>query len=89
MATVIKDLTGTVNGSNRVFTTPTAFESGTFRPIWNGSVYNQDDDTFGCVEDSSTQVTLTTAPLTGTIMQGFYVEEVAVGSPFDPDGVLP
>lgn len=89
MATVVNRLVGDVNGVNKIFTTPTRFAADSFRPIWNGSIYAQDDERFGCVEDSDTQITLTTAPYTGEDIQGLYEEDVAAGSPFDPLGVLP
>ena len=89
MASVIVELTGTVDGVNTVFTTPEAFLAGSFRPVINGTSYEQDDDRFGCVENSETQVTMTTAPLIGDVVQGFYIEKDAEGSPFDPDGAVP
>lgn len=89
MAAVIRQLTGDVNGVNKIFTAPSPFVAGSFRPIWNGSVYEQGDVRFGCAEDSDTQVTLTIAPLTGEVIQGFYEDAGMVGSPFDPEGVLP
>lgn len=89
MATVVNTLIGDVNGVNKVFTTPTAYAAGSLRPIWNGSVYEQADARFGCVEDSNTQITLTLAPYAGEVIQAIYHEDVAEGSPFDPLGILP
>jgi len=86
MSAVIKKLIGTVDGVNTTFTTPTSFITGSFRPIWGGIVYEQNDPRFGCVENSNTSITLNSSPDPGEEMQGFYIEEEAIGSPFHPSG---
>lgn len=87
MSAVIKRLIGVVDGSNTSFSTPTPFILGSFRPIWGGVTYEKDHPRFGCVENSSTSISLNTPPETGEEMQGFYIEEDSVGSPFHPTGL--
>lgn len=89
----IRALAGTVNGINKIFTTPTEYQAGSLRVIWNGQVYEPDDDVFGWTETGSNQITLTTAPKMDDVLQAYYrdytavevdPEDVVVGSPFYP-----
>ena len=89
MPSVITELTGTVNGVNATFTTPTVYRTGTIRPIINGVVYPQADDDWGCTEVDEETITLNTAPETGYLVQAFYEEAVSIGLPVDPNGVYP
>lgn len=89
MPSVIKELTGVVDGVNATFTTPTIYRAGTIRPIINGVVYSQGDDRFGCAEIDNTSIELNSAPAAGYIVQAFYEEAVSIGLPVDPNGVYP
>jgi hypothetical protein len=89
MASVVKTLSGTINGSNRVFDTPTTYVAGSIIPIINGVVYAAADDDWGCAEVDSNTIRLNTAPAVGYLVQAFYVESEATGSPFDPTGMFP
>lgn len=89
----IRALAGTTNGINKVFTSPTEYQAGSFRLVLNGQVYEPTDDVFGWTETGTNEVTLTTAPRAGDVLQAFYRDytgvEVAptdevVGSPFYP-----
>lgn len=89
----IRTLTPLPDGVNKVFTTPTEFEAGSFRFIYNGVTMRPDDDKYGWNETGTNEITLTTAFLTGDILQGFYrdligtevtSDVVVVGSPFAP-----
>jgi hypothetical protein len=94
----IRALSGTTNGVNKVFATPTEYQAGSLRVVWNGQVYEPTDDYFGWVETGTNQVTLTTAPRAGDVLQAFYrdltgvevdPEDVVVGSPFYPGELGP
>lgn len=89
----IRALAGTVNGINAVFTTPTEFEAGSLRLVLNGQLYEPTDTKFGWSETGTNQITLTTAPRSGDVLQAFYrdldgvevdPENVVIGSPFYP-----
>jgi len=85
----IFDVTGDVDGVNRNFTTPTPYLAGTLRGVVNGLIYPVDDDNFGITEISDTEFQFNVAPKTGFRIQAFYGDIPVVGSPYDPDGVLP
>lgn len=94
----IEVLSGAVNGVNRQFGTPTAFQPGRIRVIWNGQIYEPGDDKWGWTELSDTTVELDLAPRTGDVIEAHYLEkdtagqigvEGVVGSPFHPTGLLP
>jgi hypothetical protein len=85
----IRRLSGTVDGVNKNFTTPTPYVATSLRLIRNGQVYEADDSTFGWTEVSTTEIQLLEAPIAGEVLQGFYSELRSLGSPFDPLGVLP
>ncbi len=88
----IKTLTPDPNGTNKVFNTPDEFETGSLRFIFNGVTMRPNDDKFGYSETGTNEVTLTTAPRVGDILQAFYrdlvgaviVVDPGVGSPFAP-----
>lgn len=79
---VIYELTGAVDGVNRTFTVPTMFELGSFRPIVNGVIYLAEDEQWGAEELNPTTIRFFIAPKAGFILQGFYREPIAEGSPF-------
>lgn len=81
-AEVIYELVGAVDGVNRTYTVPTQFELGSFRPIVNGIVYSESDEQWGVDELNVTTVRFFIAPKVGFVLQGFYREPVAIGSPF-------
>lgn len=80
---------GDIDGANDEFGTPTDYVSGTLRAVVNGAIYDVSDDQFGLTELTSNTFRLNTAPKTGFILQVRYREIPVVGSPYDPDGVLP
>lgn len=91
-------LVGLVDNSNKLFTTPTRYLAGTLRLVWNGQVYEPDDDRHGWVEINDQTIETTKAPRPNDVLQAFYQEKDAagqlgidnvVGTPFDPNGVLP
>ena len=88
-STVVKNVAGDVDGANADFTTPTDYLSGTLRAIVNGAIYPIDDDQFGITELTSNTFRINTAPKVGFVVQAIYSEIAVVGSPWDPDGVLP
>lgn len=94
---VLVVLAGSVDGVNRVFTTPSRFVSASVRAVVNGQVYESDDDNYGWTELTDQTIEFTNAPLTGDVVQAFYQDLQSEhpdllnvrGSPFDPNGVLP
>lgn len=93
----ILELSGVVDGVNKTFTTPTTYVSGSIRIIVNGLSYEEDDDEYGWSEISGTTIEMDNAPLTGDIIQAFYLDEdsehegqdIFTGTPVDPEGILP
>lgn len=85
----IELLSGDVDGVNLVFVAPIPFAAGSFRLVLNGLFYDADDSTFGWTEVNTTTVTLTTAPVAGDVVQGFFTALSSTGSPVDPEGSLP
>jgi hypothetical protein len=94
----IRELTPPPNGATKVFFTPTTYKAGTLRLIWNGQVYEPDDDRFGWTELTNQTIETTGTPRTNDVLQAFYQDEGGsgipdvdnvVGSPFHPFGVLP
>ena len=94
---VIKALNGSIDGVNKTFTTDTPFVSGILRVIVNGQVYESDDDGYGWSEIDESTIQMDVAPLESDLLQAFYQDkdsehvslENVLGSPFDPNGVLP
>ena len=97
MATVhqsnIRELSPPPNGSNTIFVTPTEYEAGSFRLVWNGQVYAPADTKFGWAETGSNQIQTVTAPRVGDVLQAYYRDltgievsptTVIVGSPHAP-----
>ena len=90
-------LIGTVNGVNKGFSTPTRYKSGSIKVVVNGQIYEPDDDEYGWTETSDISIDFDNAPLTNDILQAFYLDadseglslQNVVGTPFDPNGVLP
>ncbi len=94
----IRALSGTANGINKVFTTPTEYQAGSLRLVWNGQVYEPTDSIFGWTETGTNEITLTTAPRAGDVLQAFYRDftgttvdptDVVIGSPFYPGELGP
>lgn len=85
----IRLLTGTLNGTNKVFTAPDEFVAGSFRIIWNGIIYDPTDTAFGYAETGTNQITTTNAPTSTDVLQGFYEPLTSVGSPQHPTGLVP
>jgi len=94
---VLEKLNGTVDGVNKSFETPTKFVYGTIKIIVNGQIYEPDDENFGWIETSDSSIDLETAPIVGDVLQAFYQDldtehlglNNVIGTPFDPDGILP
>ena len=95
----IATLTGVVDGVNQQFSTPSRFVAGSLRVIWNGQVYEPGDGRWGWTELTDQSIEFTTrAPRVGDVIEAHYLEkdtagqigvEHVVGSPFDPNGILP
>lgn len=93
----IKILSGVVDGVNKYFNTPTKYVSGSIKVIVNGQIYEPDDDKYGWTESSDQSITFDVAPLTNDVIQAFYQDSESeqisldnvIGSPFDPNGILP
>ena len=94
----IEVMIGAINGSNKVFETPTKYVSGTIKLTWNGQVVDPSDDKKGWSELSDIEIQTTEAPRVGDVLQAFYQEkditgqlglDNVVGSPFHPSGLLP
>lgn len=92
----IESLAGACNGSNRTFTTPSAYVAGSLRVFVNGVEYASDDTAYGWSEVSTTTLLLSTAPLSGDTIAAFYNEQSAdqvlgldglQGSPYAPGEV--
>jgi len=94
---VLKLLNGDIDGINKTFTTDTPFVSGSIRVIVNGQVYEASDDVYGWAEIDESTIEMIVAPLQNDLLQGFYQDKASeyvlldnvIGSPFDPNGVLP
>lgn len=94
----IVGLIGLVDNSNKLFTTPTRYLAGSLRLVWNGQVYEPTDTRHGWAEINDITVETTKAPRPNDVIQAFYQEKDAagqlglddvVGTPFDPNGILP
>ena len=88
---VIKALSGTVNGVNKTFTTPSKYIAGTLRAIANGQSYESDDTRWGWTEIDDETIEFTNAPVAGDVLQAFYQDKSSLveGSPFHPGGLYP
>jgi hypothetical protein len=94
---VLEKLSGTIDGVNKSFNTPSKFVSGTIKIVVNGQVYEPDDENFGWTETSDQSIDLVTAPIADDVLQAFYQDldtehlglNNVIGTPFDPDGILP
>lgn len=80
---------GDVDGVNDEFGTPTDYTAGSLRSIVNGAIYDPSDDQYGITELTSNTFRINTPPKVGFVLQVLYREIPVVGSPWDPDGVLP
>lgn len=92
----IVPLIGVADGVNRTFDTPTAFVSGTIKVFFNGVEYHGADDRKGWTEVTDSRILMDEAPRANDYLEAFYQELSTVpgignvvGTPFDPDGVLP
>jgi hypothetical protein len=94
---VVVELLGVVDGVNKTFYTPSQYVLTTIRVIVNGQVYDKDDTRKGWTEIDSSTVEMDAAPLVGDVLQAFYQDldsehlglKDVIGTPFDPNGVLP
>jgi hypothetical protein len=68
----MEELSGTVNGVNKVFTTSHTILTG-FVLYLNGMVYPDVDTVFGFTITGTNEITLTTAPYTGDVLSCFYI----------------
>lgn len=68
----VDTLIGAIDGVNTTFTTPSNFQSGSFRLIWDGIIYPPDDAVYGYSETGSQTIQTVTAPTVGTVLQGLY-----------------
>lgn len=93
----IRALNPLPNDVTTVFNTPSKFVAGTVRVVQNGQVYEPDDTRKGWAEITDQTVQMVEAPRAGDILQAFYMDadsehiglDNVVGSPFDPNGVIP
>lgn len=95
-SSILFRLNGNIDDINKTFTTPSTYVAGTLRVVWNGQVYEPDDERKGWTEIDSGTIETTEAPRTGDVLQAFYVDptgdqpgDVVKGSPFDPNNVYP
>ncbi len=94
---VLRELSGAVNGLNKTFLTPSKYVETTIRVIVNGQVYEYDDEQYGWIEIDDETIEMFEAPVATDVMQAFYQDldsehlglDNVKGSPFDPNGVLP
>jgi hypothetical protein len=79
---------GAVDGTNKVYATPTAFLSGSTQVFHNGVLLRKDfgPEYDGWSETSSTQIEMCFAPRDGDTMHIFYLDEVD-SSNINPDYV--
>jgi len=87
---------GDVNGINREYDTPSPYSPGTLRLVWNGQVYEPEDDKKGWIETGESSIQTFEAPRQGDVLQAFYLDtteqptyNAVNGSPFDPNNVYP
>ncbi len=93
----IEELSGTIDGVNKTFTTPSAYVPGSIKVIWNGQLYDESDEIKGWSETDDTTIEFTNAPISGDVLLAFYQDASSaavglcdvVGTPFDPAGGLP
>ena len=93
---VVQKLTPNPDGATRNFFTPSRYEPGSLRLIWNGQTYEPNDTKFGWSEVGDTEIELVTAPRTGDVLSAFYTDKDATGagegvkgSPFHPTDLYP
>lgn len=73
-------LTGTINGSNTVFTASSAYTSGSSAVFLNGVLQRQDlNDGWTESNPATGEVTLNEAPIAGDIPQIFYIDTTPDG----------
>lgn len=80
----VVNLVGVCDGSNKSFTTPAPFISGTVKAIINGVTYPATDEWGGFTENGDQQLDFTNAPKSWYKMQAFMQEAEMQGSPFHP-----
>lgn len=68
----IEELSGVVNGINRIYSTSLAYKSDSIRVWINGELMRADLDN-GWVELGSNQIELNEAPLVGTTLNAWYL----------------
>jgi len=94
--TIIRPVTPLPDGIRDTFYTPSGFVNGSVKMIVNGQVYEPNDDRKGWSEVGVNGIQFINPPKTGDVIQSFYQDDdsgqggdVVIGSPFDPNGVLP
>lgn len=65
---MIFTLTGAIDGSNKTFTSSTAFAPGSANLVLNGRIWQRTDASWGLTETSSTTVLLNSAPQVGDVV---------------------
>jgi hypothetical protein len=83
----IEELTPEPDGVVTDFIVPTRFDLGSVRAIVNGIVYPPSDEQWGYAELNETTIRFTNPPKAGFVLQAFYREPYAEGSPFGPDPI--
>ncbi len=68
----VDTLIGTIDGVNTTFSTPSNFQTGSFRLIWDGIIYPPTDAFYGYSETGSQTIQTVTPPPIGTVLQGLY-----------------
>ena len=94
---VLREMIGVINGINKTFTTLTRYVPGTLRLFWNGQSYEADDSRKGWTEIDDQTIETIKAPRPNDELQAFYQDadsqhlgfDSVIGTPFDPNGVLP
>lgn len=89
-------LTGSVDGHNRTYQTPTQYEPGSIKVMINGQVQDVADERLGWEEVAPNAIEMFVAPKVGDFIQAFYRDQAGIiglddvqGSPFDPEGRWP
>lgn len=93
--TVIEIMSPIPDGINTDFSVAKKFVSGTTKIIVNGQIYESTDEQYGYSENGDDGVKFVIPPLAGDVIQLFMQDSQTstvsqpIGSPFDPNGILP
>ena len=81
MTTIIEVPAGSIDGANKTFTTSKAYAPGTLHVFLNGQLKRADlDDGFIEVNPATGVFEMKEAPLTGDVVQVFYIDEASLGA---------